>query len=194
MKIALILVLALSMLLCGCNGTPAESGTLDYDAMDEKYGQDLSDSKDKGDDSAEFSKDIPAITECLENYTICLLKDDAKKYMEYVPDVYITAIAEEQDCTESEAKLLAQDNIIEEFNDKSQKYSVLKSLIGEDGCSVSSIDSIHKTSESTVKEYTDLGIASLAVIDVEYTVTAGDESVTDSATLVKLADGTWALL
>lgn len=194
MKKLLIMLIISTLFLVGCQDTPSESGVMDYAAMDQKYGQSSKkNSNEKFNDSSEFTEDIPDITTCLENYTFCFLKEDATKYMQYVPKIYITALAKTQKCTEAEARHLAQDTLAEKFKTESGNYSTLKTLIGEFGCSIARIDSIHRVSQTEIEEYKKLGIEVTEIINVEYTVTASDESAVLSTTLVHLEDETWAI-
>ena len=60
MKKVLWLFVILSLLLCGCESVPEETGVVDYDKMDKEFGQ-MQEHHDMGDDSVQFHKNKPKL-------------------------------------------------------------------------------------------------------------------------------------
>ena len=113
MKIFILLVL-ISVLLCGCQSVPEESMNFDYDAMDKKFGQ-MQEEEIESDDMALYEEDMEEIQSDVKWYAEMLVSKSAKLCVSYFPRQFIEIIMDERKCKKEVAEDIAIGRVEEVF-------------------------------------------------------------------------------
>ena len=190
MKIFIILVI-ISVLLCGCRYVPEETGTIDYDAMDKKFGQ-MQEEETVSNDMALYEEDMEEIQSDVKWYAEMVVSKSAELCVEYFPRQFIEMIMSERGCKKEVAKGIAISKIEEVFHNIERDYREILAVWTEVPHEVT-IERIKVFPQLTsLKDiYGSYGVTIEDAIDVDFIISAGRYKAPGQIRLVKMDYGMW---
>lgn len=188
----LILCVVTVFSFTGCRRQEEEEAEvlIDYDAMDEKVGQNQESAEAR---QVPFEDELADIRAAAQEYVSYLIKNDADGYAEAMPEVYLTAIQKYYEYSRDEAvKYLAGQIRKEIFENFALNHTSLSRLREEYGFSMTLSKVARYSNESAViDEYKKLGITVTDIAVVNFKVIVDDSAVSSSMRFAKLDTGEW---
>ena len=186
-----ILLMLVSVLLCGCQDVPEETGYFDYDAMDKEFGQ-MQDEDNDEDDMALYEEDMEEIQSDVKWYAEMLVSKSSELCVDYFPRQFIEMIMNERGCKKEVAKGIAISKIEEHFHRLERDYREILAVWTQVPHEVT-IEKIRVFSQlSSLKDiYASYGVTVEDAIDIDFIVSAGRYKAPGQIRLVKMDYGMW---